>query len=184
MAGAATPPDAGTIVGLLADDVRRRVAAAIMLGATSLDAVVVASGVAIDRAGRALGRLVDAGLVTRAADGLTIDADVFTLAARDALARPKRSEHEGESADRRRVLDVFVHDGRITSVPAARGKRLVVLDWLVQAFEPGVHYAEHEVNEIIAARHPDTEMLRRYRVDEGLLDRDAGEYWRSGGTVT
>jgi hypothetical protein len=184
MAGGATPLDAGTIIGLLADDDRRRVAAAIVLGATSLDAVVAASGVAVDRAGRALGRLVDAGLVTSATGGLAVGGDVFKQAAREALSRPKRSEHEGESGERRKVLDAFVHDGRITSVPAAHGKRIVVLDWLAQAFEPGVRYPEREVNEIIAVRHPDTAMLRRYLVDEGILDRAGGEYWRSGGTVT
>jgi hypothetical protein len=184
MAGEATPLDAGTIVGLLADDERRRVAAAITLGATTLEGVVAASGMPIDRVGRALGRLVDAGLVTRATGGLTIGGDVFQRAAREALARPKRSEHEGESAERRKVLDAFIHDGRITSVPATHGKRMVVLDWLAQAFEPGVRYPEREVNEIIAARHPDSAMLRRYLVDEGLLDRAGGEYWRSGGTVT
>jgi hypothetical protein len=184
MAGEAPRLDAGTIVGLLADDERRRVAAAIVLGATSFEAIVATSAVPIDRAGRALGRLVDAGLVTSGSTGLTIAVDVFESAARDALARPKRSEHEGESAERRKVLDAFVHDGRITSVPAARSKRMVVLDWLVQAFEPGVRYSEPEVNEIVAVRHPDTAMLRRYLVDEGLLDRAGGEYWRSGGTVT
>ena len=60
----------------------------------------------------------------------------------------------------------------------------MLLDWVVQAFEPGVRYSEREVNELLAARHPDTAMLRRYLVDEGLLDRAGGEYWRSGGTVT
>ncbi len=184
MAGERPPLDAGTIVGLLADEGRRRVAAAVVLGATSLDAVVAASGVSIDRAGPALGRLVDAGLVTSGPGGLTIVGDVFKRAARAALGRPKRTEHEGEPAERRKVLDAFVHDGRITSVPSARGKRIVVLDWLAQAFEPGVRYAEREVNEIIAGRHPDPALLRRYLVDEGLLDRAGGEYWRSGGTVT
>ena len=31
--------------------------------------------------------------------------------------------------------------------------------------------------------HPDHAALRRYLVDEGFLTRDAGFYWRSGGTV-
>jgi hypothetical protein len=39
------------------------------------------------------------------------------------------------------------------------------------------------VNEILEHRHPDTASLRRYLVDEELLDRAAGEYWRIGGTV-
>jgi hypothetical protein len=30
--------------------------------------------------------------------------------------------------------------------------------------------------------HPDTAALRRYLVDEGILDREHGEYWRAGGT--
>ena len=30
--------------------------------------------------------------------------------------------------------------------------------------------------------HPDTAALRRYLVDEGILDREHGEYWRTGGT--
>jgi hypothetical protein len=84
----------------------------------------------------------------------------------------------------RKVLDAFVRDGRITSIPAGRGKRLVLLDWLAQDFEPGRRYGEASVNAILAPRHPDTATLRRYLVDEGLLDRAGGEYWRIGGRVT
>jgi hypothetical protein len=176
--------DAGTIVGLLADVDRRRVVAALVLGAASADEVVERSGLSPDRANRALGRLVDGGLVVAAAAGLVLQDAAFQRAAREALARPRSHEHDAEPGERRRVLEAFVRDGKITSVPTARAKRLVVLDWLVQAFEPGVRYAEREVNEIVAARHPDTAALRRYLVDEGMLDRSAGEYWRSGGSVT
>jgi hypothetical protein len=31
--------------------------------------------------------------------------------------------------------------------------------------------------------HPDVAALRRYLVDEGFLDREAGVYWRAGGRV-
>jgi hypothetical protein len=82
------------------------------------------------------------------------------------------------------VLDVFVRDGRITSLPATRSKRLVVLDWLAQDFEPGQRYSEARVNAILERRHPDVATLRRYLVDEDLLDRDSGEYWRIGGTTS
>ena len=78
---------------------------------------------------------------------------------------------------------MFVHDGVIASMPSARAKRLVVLDWVAQDFEPGRRFPERQVNEILARRHHDTAMLRRYLVDEGLLDREGGEYWRAGGTV-
>ena len=176
--------DAAAIVGLLADDDRRRVVAALTLGARDLSAVTATTRMPPDRVTRALGRLAQAGLVVSADDGsLQVAGDVFQRAARTALARPPRSEHAGEPEDRRKVLDSFVHDGVITTIPAARNKRLVVLDWVAQDFEPGVHYAERQVNEVLGRRHTDTAALRRYLVDEGMLDREAGEYWRAGGTV-
>jgi len=59
----------------------------------------------------------------------------------------------------------------------------VVLEHLVRVFEPGVRYPEREVNALLAVWHPDVAALRRYLVDEGLLTREAGVYWRSGGWV-
>jgi hypothetical protein len=35
---------------------------------------------------------------------------------------------------------------------------------------------------MLAAVHPDTAALRRYLVDEGIMAREHGEYWRAGGT--
>lgn len=177
--------DAATLVGLLADDDRRTVFAALTLGADGLDEVVVVTGLPVDRASRAVARLADAGLVVSGEDGaLVVLGAAFQRAARVALARPQRVEHADEpDRSRRKVLDAFVHDGRITSIPSARGKRLVVLDWVAQDFEPGVRYRERDVNTILARRHDDTALLRRYLVDEHLLGREAGEYWRTGGTV-
>jgi hypothetical protein len=176
--------DAATIVGLLADDDRRLVAAALILGAADLDAVVGATALAPERATRALGRLVDGGLVVAGSDGgLAVLGAAFQQAARAALARPPRAEHAAEPEERRKVLDAFVVDGRIVSVPAARGKRLIVLDWLAQDFEPGVRYSERRVNAMLERRGADPATLRRYLVDEHLLDRASGEYWRIGGTV-
>jgi hypothetical protein len=77
----------------------------------------------------------------------------------------------------------FDADGRLTVVPAKRAKRLLVLDHLAQRFEPGERYAEHEVNNRLREVHDDVVALRRYLVDEGFLSREAGIYWRSGGTL-
>jgi hypothetical protein len=184
MPGEAADLDAGTLVGLLADDDRRQVVAALTLGAAGLDDVVRATGLTAERTGKALARLVDAGLVVAGDNGaLVVLGAAFQRAARQALARPRRNEHAGEPDDRRKVLDAFVRDGRITSLPAARTKRRLLLDWLAQDFEPGRRYTEARVNAILERRHPDVATLRRYLVDEELLDRDAGEYWRIGGTV-
>jgi len=60
---------------------------------------------------------------------------------------------------------------------------LVVLERLALELEPGVHHLEAEVNEILGRFHEDVASLRRALVDEGFLDRSAGEYWRAGGRL-
>ena len=83
----------------------------------------------------------------------------------------------------RRVLDNFLDaDGRLTTIPRRRAKRLIVLDHIAQRFEPGRTYPEREVDAILSGFHPDHAALRRYLVDEDFLTRDANVYWRSGGT--
>jgi hypothetical protein len=177
--------DADALVGLLADDARRRVVAALVLGAHDVGSVRAATGLDARTTTRALRRLDDAGLVVAGADGtVVLVAAAFTQAARAAAARrPAPVEEHGDApAEQARVLRTFVQGGRLTSIPSAHGKRLVVLDWLAQRFEPGRKYSERMVNAIIGQVHADTAALRRYLVDEGFMDREAGEYWRAGGT--
>lgn len=181
--------DVATIVGALADEHRRRAFAALELGATSLDGVVAATGMSQTEAAKALGRLVDIGLVVSGGGGhggqgglYVVDA-AFQRAAREALAEPKSSEHADLPAEARKVMDAFVVDGRLVAIPTIRAKRLIVLDRLSQEFEPGRRYSESMVNLMLGKFHPDTAALRRYLVDEQFLARDAGQYWRSGGTT-
>ena len=69
-------------------------------------------------------------------------------------------------------------------MPAKHSVRLVLLDLVAQAFEPGRRYQELAVNEILKGLYDDHATLRRYLVDEELLSRTPdGTYWRSGGTV-
>ena len=70
--------------------------------------------------------------------------------------------------------------GRLIAIPAQRKKRLAVLRWLAEEFQPGRRYPEAEVNRIISRRHPDFATLRRYMVDEELMQRRNGIYWRTG----
>jgi hypothetical protein len=81
------------------------------------------------------------------------------------------------------VLGRFMPDGRIDQMPARRSRRLVVLDHVSRAFEPGRRYAESDVDVVLRAFFDDYVALRRYLVDEGFLAREGGHYWRSGGTV-
>jgi hypothetical protein len=84
-------------------------------------------------------------------------------------------------ADDRNVLENFIDGaGRLISIPVQRKKRLAVLRWIVEDFQPGRLYAEAEVNRIIARRHPDFASLRRFLVDEEVMQRRRGVYWRAG----
>ena len=179
-------PDAATIVGLLADDARRRVVAALVLGATSVEEVRKATGLTVREAASALARLVEAELVVRGDDGShLLLAEAFRRAA--LAAAPERPEPDptGDAPeDAARVLRTFLRGGRLVSIPMQRGKKLVILDRLAQEFDVGVRYSERQVNGILRRFHDDVAALRRYLVDDGFLDREAGAYWRTGGSVT
>jgi hypothetical protein len=87
----------------------------------------------------------------------------------------------GEDVERDPVLENFVDvAGRLITIPVQRKKRLAVLRWLVEEFQPGRLYAESEVNRIISRRHADFASLRRFLVDEELMQRRRGVYWRTG----
>ena len=175
--------DAATIAGLLADPVRLKVVAALALGAGTIEEVADAAGLGLKEIALAARRLARAGLVHRDGHALVLHADRFGAAARAAAEAAPPPERLSDDPAADAVLSSFVRDGRLLSIPAQRSKRLVVLDHLVRVFEPGVRYPEREVNALLAVWHPDVAALRRYLVDEGLLTREAGVYWRSGGYV-
>ena len=169
---------AAKIAGLLAGEHRRRVVAALVLGAASVEDVVDVGGLEVRDAHDAIARLVSAGLVVQRDGALVLVSAAFGAAARDAapVVAPAASDEE-------RLLRTFVTDGRITSLPAQRSKRRVLLEAVAQDFEPGLKYTELEVNAIIGRWYDDHVTIRRYLIDEQFLDRSDGAYWRSGGEV-
>ena len=169
---------AARIAGLLADDARRRVIAALVLGASTVDGVVDVSGLAMRDAHHALARLVASGLVLQRDGVLVLVEAAFGAAARDAAPQIEPASNPEE-----KVLRTFVADGRIASIPTQRSKRRILLELLAQDFEPGLKYTELEVNAVLGRWSDDHVTLRRYLVDEDFLDRADGVYWRSGGAV-
>lgn len=181
-------PDAGTFVGLLADETRLRVLSAITLGARTVDAIGDTTALDGKAVHKALERLVASGIVVVDGDqgGFRVALDRFRAAARRAAEqRPPTPGPEvlGATPDQADVLRNFLAGDRLTHLPAARTKRLVVLDFLAGRFEPGKVYPEPEVNDELGQWHPDYAALRRALVDEGFLERRDNFYWRSGGTV-
>ncbi|MFP4311326.1 MAG: DUF2087 domain-containing protein [Nitriliruptoraceae bacterium] len=134
---------------------------------------------------RVLAPLVQAGLVEERDGRYTLELGAWTELARtlprDAPASPRVAF--GMTAEEAAVLARFFRGDRLVELPAARSKRLVVLERLALEFEPGIRYPEAAVNERLRRFHDDHATLRRALVDEGLLDRAAGEYWRAGGRI-
>ena len=185
MAAELTPE---SLAGLLAVESRLRVLAAVALGAGDEAAIVGMTGLPSREVQSALQRLAVGGVVgSRPGTGFTVRTDAIRGAARRAgearRAREVDPEALGATPEQARVLRNFLSEGRLSSIPTARSKRLVVLDFLAGRFEPGVRYTEKQVNARLGEFHSDVAALRRYLVDEGLLSREQGAYWRSGGTV-
>ena len=168
--------------GLLADEDRRRVFAALVLGAETLEELSERTGLAPPAVWRALRRL-ERGSVVGAQDyRWHVREEVLAQRARENAPEPEEVGADVPPQEAA-VLRAFLRDGRLVRLPSARGKRRVVLDHVARVFEPGVRYAERDVDALLRAFWHDYAALRRYLVDEEFLSREAGVYWRSGGTV-
>jgi hypothetical protein len=86
-----------------------------------------------------------------------------------------------QAYDRMVLRNVMLPDGRLKVIPAQRKKREVVLKHILKSFEPGVHYTEKQVNEILSHYHADTATLRREMIVYKFMKRSEGEYWRIDG---
>ncbi len=174
--------EAARLLGLLAEPDRLKVVSAIVLGARTVDAIVRATDLEAKAVEVALSRLVSGGLVADDRRNLTIEEEELRAAVRSAAEEREAGEKLGLPPVASDVLRRFIRNGRLVSIPMARSKRLVILDHLSQEFEPGWRYTENDVNEILGEYHEDVAALRRYLVDEGFMAREAGEYWRTGGS--
>ncbi|MDP9068515.1 MAG: DUF2087 domain-containing protein [Actinomycetota bacterium] len=179
-----TDGDAERIVAALADRDRLRVVAALLLDSCTISEIETTSSLDLRSIEKALSRLIAAGLVTKDRRGYRFATEEVLAAARSAAERRSTEEGLGHPPAASSVLRTFIRDGRLITIPAVRAKRLVVLDHLAQEFDPGLRYLERDVNHILAQYHSDVASLRRHLVDEGFMEREAGEYWRAGGTYT
>ena len=146
-------------------------------------------GLSVSTVSHHLQYLAHAGLVAARAEGhyyvYSLQTDVLRAMAQHLLTQenlPRLSEDVEGDAYERKVLSTFVQaDGRITAFPAQEKKFLVLLRYVLKAFEPGVRYTEKQVNETLLRFNEDTATLRRALVDYKLMEREGGgkAYWRA-----
>ncbi len=140
-------------------------------------------GLTVGQVRRAVSRLVEVGLLDQ---DLSLDRGALRKIA-EALPSEEPAAAtvlDGPwTSEERQVLSRYFVGTRLAEIPTQVTRRRVVLERLAIEFEPGVRYSEKEINSILLSFHPDYAALRRYLVDQGLLTRADGYYWRSGGRV-
>jgi hypothetical protein len=171
------------LCGLLAEEERLRVYAAVLLGAATPSEVAARAGLPARDVVIALRRLEQGGLLSVVEGRFVAETAAFKDAVREY--GPDAPPDDPLEPDRHRaaVLRAFIRDGRLIQLPAARAKRRIVLEHIVACFEPGVRYPERAVDAILRAWYEDFVAIRRYLIDEDLMARENGLYWRAGGYV-
>lgn len=172
------------VLGLLAEENRLRAFAAVVLGARTPAEVAERADLSARETAAAINRLLQGGLLATAEGGLIAQVTLLKETVREYADQPAdAAEPLDPDRGRAAVLRAFITEGRLVSIPSARGKRRIILEHIVAGFEPGVRYPEREVDAVLRAWHPDYASLRRHLIDEDLMSRDNGVYWRSGGPV-
>ncbi len=174
------------ILRALADPERLAIAGRLARAGGSSGQLADELSIPLARVHRHLNRLLSAGVVRadEARRGYRLDAQTLRWAAEQVGPSRETGVALGAASETEEaVLRTFFRNGRITEIPAKESKRRIVLERVALEFEPGVRYPEREVNAIVGRFHADHASLRRYLVDERLLDREHGVYWRSGGRV-
>jgi biotin operon repressor len=122
-------------------------------------------------------KLTDAGIVRSTADAQRHIYSLNLELLRDVRkADTPAQEPRKELNAREKTLKNFFDGERLRSIPAQRKQRVIVLQELLERFEPGTKYPEREVNEVLKTAHEDFATLRRELVDYGFMVREAGIY--------
>ena len=162
---------------------RLKIAGALGMEALSLEQVAAKFGMRSADAYNHLSMLVHFGLVKTDDKLYALDKDALEALSRRVLAnkrsKPSLEDFEGEAFDKKVLSDFLTPEGRLKALPAQNKKLMVVLRHASNRFIPGEKYTEKQVNEILRGFFDDTASLRRYLVDNKMLERDKGIYWRA-----
>lgn len=165
----------------LADAERVKIAG--LLGVEALSAAQIAERLGMDpnEVQPHLDQLITAGLAHREGNLYRLDIQAVEKLTRQLLAQshPPSPVYEGDEFEVKTLRAYFSSDGTLKAIPTQHKKLMVILNHLVKNFDPGVKYPESQVNQILRRFNEDTAALRRYMVDNHLLTRERGIYWRS-----
>ena len=173
----------------LSDENRLKIVGLLAEKTYTVEKLAETLGLSVSTTSHHLARLAKAGLVSVRVDGhyyiYSLQTENLKKMTQHMLRDEevaKLSQNVEEDALARKVMKAFVdQEGRITSFPAQEKKFVVLLQYVVKAFDAGVRYNEKEVNEILARYNKDTATLRRGLIEYHLMQRESGgaAYWRT-----
>ena len=166
----------------LADEDRLKIAGRLALRPARVCELAAELGMKETALARHISVLTDLSIVQRTTDGsLELNVEGLRESRKRLLSRERAAspaDAEGTAERDRTVLRNFFDGDTLKTIPADMNKRMVVLTWLANRFDPDRQYPEREVNEIIKRHHPDASALRRELVDHRFMARENGVYWR------
>ena len=102
----------------------------------------------------------------------------LTLSDMVHLPQPGLEAEVEEDAYRKKVLHTFFARGSLTQIPTQVKKQRIIMEKIVEEFEPDRSYTEREVNHILLDFHEDVATLRRAMISFKLIKRERGIYRR------
>lgn len=78
----------------------------------------------------------------------------------------------------RQILERYVVNGRLITIPHKLEERQVILQWMTEKFDPDHRYSETEVTDLIAGYFDKPLTLRRILADNRFLWQTGRHYWR------
>jgi biotin operon repressor len=176
--------EVATLLKVIADESRLRILGLLAEGPLVGKDIAARLGLTPPTVSHHMRKLVDAGIVTATSDAqmqryalntdLLLDMRRAPLTASPADAGGE--QRDAESAFRARVLRNFFDGEQLKTIPAQRKQRVIVLQKLVERFDPARTYTEREVNDLLRPAHDDVASLRRELVDYGYMTRERGIY--------
>jgi hypothetical protein len=178
-----TQPEILAFVKAMASAERLRIVGLLSQGSKRAMQITDALGMHPSDVNRHLEQLTTSNIVSEVDGVYQLNEKAIESLARSQFEgkRPSYAPKDDQEEDARKVLKNFLNaDGTLKQLPPMGNKLLIILNFIVDAFDFDANYTEKEVNTILRRFHVDTAALRRYLVDYGLMAResDGTRYWR------
>lgn len=178
--------DLARLLKVIADETRLRILGAIAVRPLTGKELAARLSLTPPTISHHMRKLTEAGVVVAESDAqkqiYSLNTDLLLASRRAPLDEPTTApQREGEwtgadDAFRAKTVRDFFDGERLKTIPAQRKRRVIVLQHLVERFNPSETYTEREVNDLLRPAHDDVATLRRELVDYGFMQRDRGIY--------